>query len=193
MRPRPSAPPLACDRALLQPGGVASRRRAISIRPLPLVPAAIRHSPSDGPRREGWRWPALRRKEPPEEAKALSPTGGARPAQLVPATRGRPPGRHGPRPVGATWPGSRAGAQAVPSTTWRSASGTTPTALLARGLPCGATGVVAEPRVALPQDYPLVAYYRGDRAQKPGLPAGSRLRLLASRRSDARTSSLKGP
>jgi tetratricopeptide (TPR) repeat protein len=39
-------------------------------------------------------------------------------------------------------------------------------ALLARRFP--ATGVVAEPGTALPQDYPLVAYYRGYCAEKAG-------------------------
>ena len=53
-------------------------------------------------------------------------------------------------------------------------------ALLARRYP--STGVVAEPGIALPQDYPLVAYYRGYCAEKLGR-AGREDFALASRQS----------
>jgi tetratricopeptide (TPR) repeat protein len=53
-------------------------------------------------------------------------------------------------------------------------------ALLARRYP--STGVVAEPGMALPQDYPLVAYYRGYCAEKTGR-SGREDFALASRQS----------
>ena len=53
-------------------------------------------------------------------------------------------------------------------------------ALLARRYP--STGVVAEPGMALPQDYPLVAYYRGTCAEKIGR-SGQEDFALASRQS----------
>jgi tetratricopeptide (TPR) repeat protein len=53
-------------------------------------------------------------------------------------------------------------------------------ALLARRYP--STGVVAEPGTALPQDYPLVSYYRGYCAEKVGL-SGAQDFTLASRQS----------
>jgi tetratricopeptide (TPR) repeat protein len=53
-------------------------------------------------------------------------------------------------------------------------------ALLARAYP--ADGVVAEPGMVLPQDYPLVAYYRGFCAEKMGRPALADF-ALASRQS----------
>jgi tetratricopeptide (TPR) repeat protein len=53
-------------------------------------------------------------------------------------------------------------------------------ALLARGYP--STGVVAEPGMVLPQDYPLVAYYRGYCAEKEGRSGREDL-ALASRQS----------
>jgi tetratricopeptide (TPR) repeat protein len=53
-------------------------------------------------------------------------------------------------------------------------------ALLARRYP--STGVVAEPGTALPQDYPLVAYYRGFCAEKAGR-SGREDFALASRQS----------
>ena len=84
------------------------------------------------------------------------------------------------RRCGRTSPRTRSGCSSWPSTTWRSACGTTPTRSSRAAIP--SAGVVAEPGMALPQDYPLVAYYRGYCAEKAGR-SGREDFALASRQS----------
>ena len=123
----------------------------------------------------------LRRTGRIEEAKAgLAALAVGGPAQLLPPPRGRSPRLRATRHCGRTWPGTPSASSRSRSTTWRSACGTTRTRCWPGRYP--SAGVVAEPGMVLPQDYPLVAYYRGYCGEKLGL-SGREDFALASRQS----------